>query len=144
MEHDIVSLKLDPSIVTPILEKQIQTAIISQIGDSDKLIQSIVKLALQEKVDKKGNPNPRYNSDAKYDFLEVLTANSIRKAAKDALVDWLEENQEKIRNAVYNELDTPERQNSIAKAYADAIEKSLKCDWSMACNIAFRENPDID
>ena len=139
MEGEVVSLKVDPSLVTSILEKQIQTAIVTQLGDQDELIGQAVKLALSEKVDRAGNSNCRYESDRKYDFLEILATNSIQKAAKAALNEWLEINSKKIRKAVLAEMDSPERQRSIAKAYADAIESSMTNQWNMSCSIAFKE-----
>ena len=139
MSGEIVSLKVDPSVVTSVLEKRIQAAIVAQLGDEDELIGHAVRLALSEKVDRKGSSTSRYDSDLRYDFLEVLTTNSIQEAAKAALMEWLEQNKALIRKAVLEELDSPERQKSIAKAYADAIETSLSSSWRMDCNISFKE-----
>lgn len=139
MEHEVVSLKVDPTLVTSVLQKQIQAAIVSQLGNEDELIGHAVKLALSAKVDYKGDPNCRYESDKKFDFLDVLATNSIQKAAKEALNEWLEINSKKIRAAVLTEMDSPERQKSIAKAYADAIESSLTTSWNMKCDIHFKE-----
>ena len=142
MQDEVVSLKVDPSLVTSVLEKQIQAAIIAQLGDEEELIGHAVKLALSEKVDRRGSSTSSYASDRKYDYLEVLTINSIQKAAKAALNEWLEENSKKIRAAVLKELDSPERQKSIAKSYADAIETSLTAHWTMSCDISFKERPE--
>ena len=139
MNSEVVSLKVDPALVTSILEKRIQAAIIEQLGNEKDLIGHAVKLALSEKVDREGSSTSRYESDRKYDFLEVLTTNSIQAAAKAALKDWLEQNKALIRKAVLAELDSPERQKSIAKAYADAIETSLSASWHMNCDIIFKE-----
>lgn len=142
MEGEVVSLKVDPSLVTSILEKRIQAAIVEQLGNEEELIGHAVRLALSEKVDRKGSSTSSYASDRKYDFLEILTTNSIQEAAKAALMEWLGENSKKIREAVLKELDSPERQKSIAKAYADAIETSLSSSWRMDCNISFKERPE--
>jgi len=139
MEQDVVSLKVDPSIVTSILEKRIQAAIVEQLGNEEELIGHAVKLALSEKVDRKGCSTGRYASERKYDFLEILATNSIQETAKAALNGWLAENSKLIREAVLKEMDSPERQKSIAKAYADAIESSITTSWDMSCNISFKE-----
>jgi hypothetical protein len=138
MTNEMVSLKIDETMVTSVLEKQIQAAIVQQLGNQDDLIAQAVKVALSQKVDSDGKRS-EYGSSNRYDFLEVLAGKSIRKAAKVALNDWLEENHGKIRDAVLAELKTPSRQRSIAVAYADAIEHSLTCSWDMRCNIAFKE-----
>ena len=138
MENRMVSLTVDEAMVSSVLEKQIQAAIVAQLGNQDDLIAQAVKVALSQKVDRNGKVD-QYDSYNKYDFLEVLASKSIRKAATDALHDWLEENSGKVRDAVLEELNTPSRQRSIAVAYADAIESSLTCKWDMRCNIEFKE-----
>ena len=139
MDKEMVSLKVDEAMVSSILEKQIQAAIVQQLGNQDDLIAQAVKVALSQKVDYNGNHNTRYESDNRYDFLEILASNSIREAAKEALQEWLAENSGKVREAVLNELKTPSRQRSIAVAYADAIEHSITSRWNMSCNIEFKE-----
>jgi len=138
MDTEMVSLKVDEAMVSSILEKQIQAAIVQQLGNQDALIAQAVKVALSQKVNIDGKVDSSYSSYNKYDFLEVLAGKSIREAATSALHEWLEENSEKIRDAVFAELRTPSRQRSIAVAYADAIEQSLTCKWSMKCNIDFK------
>lgn len=135
----MVSLKIDETMVTSVLEKQIQAAIVQQLGSQDELIAMAVKMALSQKVDQNGKVD-QYDNYNKYDFLEVLASKSIREAAKAALQEWLAENSKKIRDAVLVELKTPSRQRSIAIAYADAIEHSLTCRFNMSCNIEFKEN----
>lgn len=136
MENNMVSLKVDEQMVSSILEKQIQAAIVAQLGNQEQLIEKAVKIALSEKVGIDGTKS-RYDSDNRHDFLEVLASKSIREAATGALREWLTENQIKIKKAVLKELETPARQRSIATAYADAIENSIKCSWNMTCNINF-------
>jgi uncharacterized membrane protein YheB (UPF0754 family) len=138
---DLVTLNVDPNMVSSVLEKEIQTAIVSQLGNQDKLIAGLVKQALAEKVSSNGKKGS-YESENRYDFLEILASNSIRDAAKSALKEWLEQNSYKVREAVLEELQQPSRQRSIALAYADAIENSLKCNWNMSCNIDFKRNED--
>ena len=138
MENNMVSLKVDESMVSKILEKQIQAAIVAQLGKQEDLIEQAVKVALSKKVNHEGNVDS-YSSYNTHDFLEVLASKSIREAATEALREWLNENKVKVRNAVLKELATPSRQRSIATAYADAIESSLKCNWNMTCNISFKE-----
>lgn len=136
MSDEMVSLKVDQTMVESVLQKQIQAAIVSQLGNQEQLIGNLVNLAMTKKVDAKGNTDSRdyYN---KYEFLEVLTTTSIQTAAKEALKEWLADNATLIKAAVLEELKKPDRQRSIATAYADAIEHSLKCSWGMSCNILF-------
>jgi len=138
MDENIVSLKVDKELVSKILEKQIQAAIVAQLGTQEQLIQKAVSVALSEKVNSEGKRDS-YSSYNTHDYLEVLASQSIRNAAKEALNEWLKENSAKVKEAVFSELKKPSRQKSIAVAYADAIENSLKCNWNMSCNISFKE-----
>ncbi len=138
MESNMVTLKVDETMVSKILEKQIQAAIVAQLGNQDLLISKAVQVALSKKVSNDGTFS-KYDSDNHYDFLEVLASKSIREAATEALKEWLTTNREKVKDAVLKELEKPNRQRSIAVAYADAIENSLKCNWNMTCNIQFKE-----
>jgi hypothetical protein len=137
MENKMVSLKVDETMVSSILAKQIQAAIVQQLGSQDELIAQAVKVALSQKVNHEGKVDD-YSSYNKYDFLEIL-AKSIREAAKAALQEWLAENSKKIRKAVLEELKTPSRQRSIATAYADAIKYSPTNKFNISCNIEFKE-----
>jgi hypothetical protein len=138
METNMVSLKIDETMVSKVLEKQIQAAIVAQLGNQEQLIERAVSVALSKKVNSDGKVD-QYSSYNTHDFLEVLAAKSIREAATEALKEWIHENQVKIKNAVLKELNTPTRQRSIATSYANAIEESLKCNWNMTCNIQFKE-----
>jgi len=138
MENDIVSLKVDKELVSKVLNKQIQAAIVAQLGNESQIIEQAVRIALSEKVNSDGKKD-QYSSYNTHDFLEVLASKSIREAATLALKEWLDSNRELIKKAVLAELKTPKRQKSIATAYADAIENALKCNWNMTCNISFEE-----
>jgi hypothetical protein len=136
--NDIVSLKVDKELVSKVLNKQIQAAIVAQLGNERQLIEQAVRIALSEKVNSDGRKD-QYSSYNTHDFLEVLASKSIREAANAALREWLDANSELVKKAVLAELKKPNRQRSIAAAYADAIENSLKCNWNMSCNISFKE-----
>ena len=122
-----------------VLDKQIQAAIVAQIGNSDALIATAVSFALRQKVDSSGTIS-KYSNDNKYDFLDILAKRAVQDAAKEAIKEWLAINSQKIKEAVLKEMKKPTRQNSIAKAFADAVESSLKCSWGMTCNISFKES----
>ena len=120
----VMSLEINEDMVKPIIEKQIQSAILSNIGNPEELISRTVSLAFKQKVNNSGNIS-NYSSDNRYDFLEVLTGNAIRDAAKEALKQWISENTQLVKAVVINEMSKPERQNSLVAAFANAVENSL-------------------
>ena len=138
MATDMVSLQINEDMVKPILEKQIQAAIMANIGDPSLLIEKVVARALSVKVDDEGKVNS-YSSYNKYDYIESLTAIEIRKAAKEALGEWLKENMALVKEMVIKEMNKPNRQRSIANAFANAVEESLSCNWNFKCDIQFQK-----
>lgn len=135
---EMMSLQIDQNMVKTVLEKQIQSAILANMGDAEELIAEVVKTALHEKVSAEGKKSS-YSGDNKYDYLEILTGKAIREAAQEALKEWLATNALLVKAAVYKELCKPERQETLAKAFADEIENSMKCSWNFTCDIGFRK-----
>jgi hypothetical protein len=134
----MMSLEINESMVKPILEKQIQTAILANIGNPEELISKIVSLAMKQKVNSNGEIS-QYSSDNRFDYLEIITGNAIREAAQEALKQWLEENTQLVKAMVIQEMNKPERQKSLVAAFANAVEESLSCSWRFNCDIKFTE-----
>ena len=141
MEKETVSLKVDENAVQPIIRRAIQTAIIDNLDKQDDLIEKMVNIALHQKVTDKGTvaKDSYYN---KYDFLEAVTNNAIQDAAREALEEWLEIKKEQLKKALLTELKKPSRQKTLAKAFADAAEKSFRSSWNFHCKVEF--NPKVD
>ena len=136
MEKEMASFKIDNQIIKKILEKQISAAIVQNLGDSEKLLAKMISLALHQKVNADGYyDKASYRNE--YDFLEVTTNKAVQKAAKDALSEWLEKNTKKVKIALMNELAKPSRQKTMAKAFADAVERSITSNWHMNCTVNF-------
>lgn len=137
MSENLINLGISPDVVEPILRKQIQAAVVANIGDPTEIINKVVEDALQAKVNENGKIS-RYHSDNTYDYLDLVVRNSIKKAANEAVEEWLAENTELLKKAVIRELNKPDRQNSIAKAFANAAEDAFKCSWCFDCRFDFK------
>jgi hypothetical protein len=137
--ENMINLGINADMVKPIIEKQIQAAIMANIGNPEELISKTVALAMRQKVDSKGHIS-NYSSDNRYDYLEVLTGNAIREAAKEALQEWLKDNQQLVKKMVIKEMNRPERQKSLVGAFVNAVEDSLNCSWRFYCDVHFKED----
>ena len=135
-KQEMVSLSVSNEMVRSVLDQQISAAIVAALGDSDRLLENVVSLALNQKVDKDGKP---CGYGEKYAFVDVMAKHSVQDAAKEAMKTWLTENSEKIKEAVIKEMKKPKRVNSIAKAFADAVENSIKLGWTLNCNVEIGE-----
>jgi len=143
MEDKIVSMKIDQAVVTSVLQKQIQAAIVANLGGEKDLIAKAVTVALDKKVNADGCVS-KYSSDNRYDYLEAVCSKAIRETTKKAVQEWLEKNCEKIKKAVLAELNKPRRAQSIAKSFADSVEKSVSCSWATNVNISFAKRKNDD
>ena len=139
MGKEMMSLQINEDMVKPVIEKQIEAAILANIGNPEKLIEQVVARTLKVKVDESGkvNSSSYYNT---HDYLEVITGNAIRKAAQEALQEWIKENIALVKEMVIREMNKPSRQKSMAQAFANACEESLQCNWRFNCDISFNKN----
>jgi len=136
--NDVVSMKIDESLVKDIVGKQVQAAVVAQLGDPAKMIEQAVQCVLNRKVDSNGrHRNDRYYD--KYDYLEMLATDCIHKAAEKALKDWLNENADKVAEAVKKEMSKPSRSKMFAIALANSVRESLSTSWNITCNLNLKE-----
>lgn len=136
-----VTMNVDPAVVSGIVEKKIQEAVIEALNGRDELIAKTVSIALHTKVNSEGvvDRDSYYN---KNDFMDVVTQNMIREAAKTALEEWLASNKEKVRAAVIKEMKKPSRQASIAKVFADEVERAITGTFNPKFTINFEPRKD--
>jgi soluble P-type ATPase len=141
MTNDMMNLTIPEDTIRPIIENQIKAGIVRELNKHGEMISMVVNTVMSERVDENGN-KPRYSSDDKYDYMEFLIRDGIKKVADEALKEWVAENNKKIKAKVIEELNKPSQQKKIAKGYLDAINESLTCSWNMKCDISFKENRD--
>lgn len=140
--NDVVSMKVDENLVRDIVGKQIQAAIVAQIGDPVRLIEQAVSNVMNRKVDENGkHRNDRYYD--KYDYLDILTTKCIHKAAEDALKQWFKENSSVVAKAVKKEMSKPSRTKMLAVAMADSAKEALSRTWNITCRFDLK-NKDSD
>lgn len=138
MENKLLSFQVDEGLVKPIVEKQIQSAIVAALGNKDDLLDAIIKQALAQKVNQEGRVS-QYNSDNKFNFVDITINKAVREAVSEAVKEWAAENKEKVRKVVEKELNKNETYKKITESFIDALTKSLSSSWSTRCEIRFEE-----
>lgn len=134
MSEQPVQLKIDEGLIRGILEKRIEAEIVQALGNPTELIGKVVRAAMRIKVNSEGKRGS-YSSDNRYDFIEIMCERTIQQMARDSFMEWLEANKAIIRTAVIDEMKRPQRQKTIAKAFADAVENGLTTSWNMKCQV---------
>lgn len=130
-----MKVEFGDNIVEPIIREQVAAAVASQLGDPEKLIQSLVASALDKKVDAHGKVS-QYRSDNKVPFLEALAGRVIREAATAAVQKIVAEQQPVIQAAVEEHLRRAPKKTAaaIVSAFADGCGSryTTKVDFTFA------------
>lgn len=138
MSGSMINLGINEDMVKPILEKQIQAAIMANIGNVDQLFEMAIKKALSVKVNQDGNVS-NYSSDNKYDFLEALTGNAIRRAATDAIREYVNENQETLKTVLKKEMEKKANQSKLIEAFVEAATKSFDYRYNFNASVSIQK-----
>lgn len=125
--ENMVNLNVDQRLIAPIIQKQIQAAIVAGLETGRGLLEQAVATALRQKVAATGSVSS-YSSDNRYEWLEVMASQAIQAAAKEALEEYFKTNADAVKKAVIREITKAERKQSLAKAFADAVEKAIGVD----------------
>lgn len=136
MGEKMVTMEVDKGLVQDVLKRQIEAAIIANLGDPSDIVRAAVAFTLGQKVSSSGRVSSSSYENS-YDFLTLITTNAIREAVIDALKEWTAKNGAKVKAAVMAEMKRPERQKTIAVAFADAVETSLNASWGTHVTINF-------
>ena len=137
MENNIVSLKISEDMINGIVSKQIQQAIVRELGKTEEYMEALISAALHQKVSSNGQVS-KYSHENKYDYLDILLKNKIQEAAKDALKEYIAENAELLKVALKNELEKTATKNELVKTFVDGATKAFACGWGFRCDVNFK------
>lgn len=141
MENNIVSLKISEGMINGIVSKQIQQAIVKELGSAEEYMEALISAALHQKVSISGEIS-RYNSENKYDYLDLLLKKKIQEAAKEALQEYIKENTDKLKDALKKELEKTSTKNELVKMFIEGASKAFEYSWRFNCDVRFASNND--
>ncbi len=141
MENNIVSLKISEDMINGIVSKQIQQAIVKELGSAEEYMEALISAALHQKVSQSGEIS-RYNSENKYDYLDLLLKKKIQEAAKEALQEYIKENADKLKDALKKELEKTATKNELVKMFIEGASKAFEYSWRFDCNVKFTASND--
>lgn len=87
-----MQINVDEGLVKPIIQAEIEAAIVRELIDKDEVIKEIVRVALTRKVDSKGE-TPGYARDGTYTYIGWLCHRAIKHATKEAIARVIESHQ---------------------------------------------------
>ena len=141
MENNIVSLKISEDMINGIVSKQIQQAIVKELGSTEEYMEALISAALHQKVSIDGKVS-RYSSDNKYDYLDIMLKEKIQETAKVALQEYIKENADKLKDALKKELEKTATKNELVKMFIGGVSKAFEYSWRFDCNVKFTADND--
>ena len=141
MENNIVSLKISEDMINGIVSKQIQQAIVKELGNAEEYMEALISAALHQKVSKSGEIS-RYDSENKYDYLDIMLKKKIQETAKVALQEYIKENADKLKDALKKELEKTATKNELVKMFVEGASKAFEYSWRFNCDVRFASNND--
>jgi histone H3/H4 len=139
MENTMLSLKISEDMVKEIVSKQIQQAIVKELGNAEEYMEALISAALHQKVSQSGEIS-RYNSENKYDYLDLLLKKKIQEAAKEALQEYIKENTDKLKDALKKELEKTSTKNELVKTFVEGASKAFEYSWCFNCDVKFSKD----
>lgn len=126
-----MTLNVDENLVRPIVEAEIQAAIVRQLESSQNLIPKLVQAALNQKVDYQGRLGRDY--DNKYPYIEYLCNEAIRSAAQEGMKKYIEDSIPLLQVEIEKQIRSQTK--NIAKTFVEGIAQSIKSSWTFAVKI---------
>lgn len=136
METEMVSLKLDKDMIQAVISKQIQHAIVQQLGNPEEYMEALIKNALHQKVDYKGKVSI-YSSDNKYDYLDITLKEQVRTAVDEAIQEWIKEHKTVLKQQLSKHMQKEKVRDQFLNSFIDGFEKCFSTSYRLYCDIKF-------
>ena len=127
-----VELKIDQSVIRPIIEARINAAVIEMMKGQDQMILGMVNMWMSQRVDSDGN-SKGYGADKPR--VEWLVNQMLQEAMKKALTEYLQERKELMTKAFEKFLKSKEGTSKIIEAMNHGLVDALANKWNV--NVAF-------
>jgi len=129
MTTALANIQVNEAIVKTAIEETLSAAILTQLGQKEQLLESLVASMLNQSVDSDGK-RTSYNGQT---FIKYVADRAIRAAAEQAVQAWAKENQEKIQAALRKQLD--KNSDHLAKMFLDGVVGSLANKWQFTIDV---------
>lgn len=124
MEKNFVSMEINESLIKPIVEQQMKQAILDNMGDIKTYMAELIHIALNEKCNIVGRTDCS-SYDKKYTYIDVLLNNSIRKAAREAIEEFMKQETKTFKAAFKKYLKKAETMNTLFSTFVEFAEKIM-------------------
>jgi hypothetical protein len=113
MSSETVNLQIGNDVIRPILDAKIK-ALMLEVFDKDELLNKFIDRVLYDKVDEHGKKS-NYNSDNKYDWIDIHLNKHVKTAVEEAVKEWTKENADKMKIAIKKAMSTKKNFDIVLK-----------------------------
>ena len=96
-DNNMMSLNIDKSMLTPVIEQQVKLLMTEVMGGSDRIINSVIEQVLKSRVDDNGKPSTYSSSKP---FFEWLLIDEIKKVVQELLREEMAKKASAIKAAM--------------------------------------------
>lgn len=130
---ETASVNIPTDLIKPVIEAEVQAAIIRGLGHSDQLIRNMVTHILERKVDENGK-DCHYSRE---NLLDVLAKKAIKDAVKLMVDEWVKSQMPFIQKQLETELS--KKKNGLAALMTQGLADALKSGWRFQVNCQFKD-----
>lgn len=127
-----VNIQISNEVVQTIIEKKIQTAVVSALSGETNLLEAMVKTVLMVKVNSEGHVD-KYSSRDSVDYLEWLCRRVIREQAEIGVKKFVENNASVIEKEIEKQLKTQTK--SLAAQFVTSLLDTSKNAWRIKADV---------
>lgn len=135
----MMSLNIDKSMLTPVIEKQVKMMMTEIMGGQDYIIDKVIETTLRTKVNYEGKITSY--SDGK-PLVEWLFTQQLQNAVRGVVQEVVDEKTEVIKRKVREALRRENNLDKIAQAVLDALAKDIKSSWNCDVKINIERRRD--
>ena len=125
-----MSINVDENLVMPVIEKQIQVAVLRELGKMDDLLPKMIDRILHEKVNSEGK-SASYGAD--HDWIDITFRKALQSAAREAIIEHIQKNMPAMRRSIKAAMS--KSTSDLARAFTEGIENAMKSDWSFRVEV---------
>lgn len=134
-DTQMVSMSVDPEVVNAIIRKNIETSLLTAMGNEKEkgaVLDAIVMSAMKTKVNSDGKISS-YSSDNKYEYLEIKVQQILRGAVVSALDEYVAQKESALKKKVKKSIEdnAGDIANSLVKSFAESAGTS----WRFKVNL---------
>lgn len=132
MGNEMMSLNIDKSMLTPVIEQQVKLLMTELLGGPELIIDKVIKNALNAKVDSDGKFSPYSGSKP---FYEWLLTEEIKKAVQEVMAEEVKSRAGNIKKSLKKYIQSQKGAEELSSAMITAFSNVVGNYWNAQIEI---------